>query len=866
MKGGHGTVNNAPNDNAVRIFASVRKSEKNRSVLHSHILQFIIAMLCCCGSIFSLISCMNMNVSSLKIFLVITFTLLFCMTMRSKGRLSDIIMIISAVGLSSAVLIFRDKICGGFAVFLNTYKAISSKEYRETPLITLIEPELAEVHLEIFLIMAAITICLVFGILTIKSDAWVSAAVTMIFPIVFVMLIGLEPNGFAFSMYVVSFAALLTEEISCFNNISEKRFVWYGSQNVFTAIVTSGLTLAVIFGAVKLFGYERPEKLNQIYEKACKYVDSGELEHDVRKVVSSIIPLRETGAINHGKLHSSGSIYFDFIPVLRVTMPASEDSVYLRGFIGSVYTGNSWEELSDGKLRELEEITSEFENSELSPLLLDGYNLKYAPSSPANYSFTVKNIDAGKDVLYMPYNLVPESVSRYEIIDGSHFEGGDETWFGQIYDPNKYHGYQHIFRQRWSIPSVLLNDEAAYRRFVYENYLDLPDEFDPTIMFTENYYEYITAEEVQTGKSTLDEMTVFSRKLYFIRTWLRDNCEYSLETEPLSRGEDFINHFLEQRKGSCSHFASTAVMMCRYAGIPARYVEGYVIKPSDTAGTAPGTIVTVDVDDSRGHAWVEIYIDGYGWYPLEFTSGYGNVRTAIPTETTVAETEETTSESVSETEISSSSAEITETLTPATQPAETEITIISENVDESAQTVTEVTLETHINDEITLPPESPSPSVGFGFFGIKGENKVDVWYDLTWVLVMIAVILTVPTAFLLRRRIIISHRRRLITPEDRVSAEYKRFCRILTLMEMPPQEDMGYSEYAKELSRKSPLLADGNAEFIISAALKSSFGGGRITVEESREMQTTVTSLAKRFYRTASAFTKFKIKFIYCIL
>ena len=31
----------------------------------------------------------------------------------------------------------------------------------------------------------------------------------------------------------------------------------------------------------------------------------------------------------------------------------------------------------------------------------------------------------------------------------------------------------------------------------------------------------------------------------------------------------------------------------------------------------------VSVPDSAAHAWVEIYLDGYGWYPVEVTPGGG---------------------------------------------------------------------------------------------------------------------------------------------------------------------------------------------------------------------------------------------------
>jgi hypothetical protein len=62
------------------------------------------------------------------------------------------------------------------------------------------------------------------------------------------------------------------------------------------------------------------------------------------------------------------------------------------------------------------------------------------------------------------------------------------------------------------------------------------------------------------------------------------------------------------------HFASAGVLMFRYMGIPARYVSGF------SAELAQGK--TVAVPDSAAHAWVEIYLDGYGWYPVDVTPGY----------------------------------------------------------------------------------------------------------------------------------------------------------------------------------------------------------------------------------------------------
>ena len=53
-------------------------------------------------------------------------------------------------------------------------------------------------------------------------------------------------------------------------------------------------------------------------------------------------------------------------------------------------------------------------------------------------------------------------------------------------------------------------------------------------------------------------------------------------------------------------------MMFRYCGIPARYVEGYLVQGQGV----------VDVTAADAHAWTEIYKDGVGWIPVDVTPGY----------------------------------------------------------------------------------------------------------------------------------------------------------------------------------------------------------------------------------------------------
>lgn len=862
---------------AVTLSASLNMPKKSEQSFAPLIIKYLLPLLGCLGSVFSFLTCFEITVSNFAIVVsAVLSCAVFTLALNLKPKLSGIASTAAAAVFLLLTYIFRDEICGGIANSVTIYLARIRETFRSEPFIPLLEPELAYYHSTVFFVFLTVLLCLLTAYLMSRRcfAAGISFPILML-PIAALMF-GLEPNYAAFTSVIAVCAASIAFEISS----SEKIAMEKCGSAVFYSGLAAALIAALCFGGiiltVKLFGYERPQTIDNIYNTVTGHIENGDIQEAISEIVK--VTVKKTGsggAINHGKLGEFGDISFDGETVLQATIPKTGETVYLRGFVGSVYTGRSWEDLPNSKLRELNAITENFTLNGLSPLLLDSYNLKYSRdvSSPSSslpqYSFAVKNISAGRDYLYMPYNLVPESVSRYTIQNDSGFSGGESSYIGQYYDPANYYSYQNLFRKKWSIPAAIAADEAAYRQFVYENYMEVPTSFDPAEIFGENYYQYITSEEGMTGKSTLDEMTVFNRKLYYIKNWLKNNCEYSLSAGKLPLGEDFVNYFLANRRGSCSHFASTAAIMCRYAGIPARYVEGYIIKPKDFPyGTQTGQSATVDITDARGHAWVEIYIDGFGWYPVEFTSGYGNIRTALPTET-VPLPEETETETVTE--------ETETSPQPQEESSAEQTTAYYVNQNSDAVSTTTAALDTNAEttamssaeeNQETEPPAPQEKTVGFGIFGIKGENHVDIYYDLTPLFAAAVIILLIPALIILRRAAIVMMYRKKCGAgkKSAVFAAYKKFGRLVKLMKLPQQGGLDYSEYEKALSDRTSLLSDGTAKVVIDAALKASFGGGQLTDNESREAVFAVNTLAKRYYGTQTKFGKFLLKYFYCIL
>lgn len=93
---------------------------------------------------------------------------------------------------------------------------------------------------------------------------------------------------------------------------------------------------------------------------------------------------------------------------------------------------------------------------------------------------------------------------------------------------------------------------------------------------------------------------------------LHRGYRYNLEVAPQQGNMDFVSTFLMQtREGYCTHFASAMTVLCRMVGLPARYVEGYVAVP-DGNGNA---LVT----GKQGHAWTEVYFEGFGWLTFDPT-------------------------------------------------------------------------------------------------------------------------------------------------------------------------------------------------------------------------------------------------------
>ena len=106
---------------------------------------------------------------------------------------------------------------------------------------------------------------------------------------------------------------------------------------------------------------------------------------------------------------------------------------------------------------------------------------------------------------------------------------------------------------------------------------------------------------------------------WMLQSWFRDSGDFRYSAE-VSTGhdslslDDWLNESTSEnhRVGYCEQFAAAMAVLARALDIPSRVVWGF------TPGTMDDNRV-ITVRDVNAHAWVELWIEPYGWYPFDPT-------------------------------------------------------------------------------------------------------------------------------------------------------------------------------------------------------------------------------------------------------
>jgi transglutaminase-like putative cysteine protease len=109
----------------------------------------------------------------------------------------------------------------------------------------------------------------------------------------------------------------------------------------------------------------------------------------------------------------------------------------------------------------------------------------------------------------------------------------------------------------------------------------------------------------RAARDAIGTETNLLRKMYSIRNYVYDELSYGIK--PHIDTPDIV---LERGVGSCGEYVGVLLALCRLNGIPCRTVGRYKCPPYAEYQHVP-------LQPQYNHVWLEFYIPGFGWLPME---------------------------------------------------------------------------------------------------------------------------------------------------------------------------------------------------------------------------------------------------------
>ncbi len=402
-----------------------------------------------------------------------------------------------------------------------------------------------------------------------------------------------------------------------------------------------------------------------------KYLDGG--------IASLFDRYDATGGLAHGRLGGISNVSPDFETDLVVRfVPNHTSSLYLKAFTGVNYNSSTFSPAAVSYPEDTNGSDEDYLTAEQLTAMetcLPVYSSAADNDDPSKGSpvsrMYIENIDADTEYEYRPYftlatssgetgektglsaevfgearSLYAEELSEIDMLKTSDYTTEEK---GFSYSA----AYLPFTEMTYYAPNPYITKE--YQDSVYDIYLQIPDDIKEDLhSFCEeaglyeaaSYYPSLADGEERPlnpdDESGLARYTELQKQRLGIASTLKKyfaaNFQYTMRPGATPRRRDVVTYFLyTQKRGYCAHFASSTTMLLRSMGIPTRYIEGYMMTmtdvmgghalsntaegwqtPSDTVSSGTG-VLEVELTDGSAHAWVEIYLDGYGWIPFDTT-------------------------------------------------------------------------------------------------------------------------------------------------------------------------------------------------------------------------------------------------------
>lgn len=643
---------------------------------------------------------------------------------------------------------------------------------------------------------------------------------------------------------------------------------------------------AVTCATMKLCDYKRSDEINRKRVEVREAVNSFSMDNFADSISNITSAFGFTFRYETHKLGNVDKLRYKDTTDMKVTVDKKYNgAIYLKEYTGSVYSDNKWTALSDSAYRQ--PVFSDFKDYSIYPqdfpyafnkvansrdddftIWIDTKlrgNRSFAPygtdsigviaynhdsdvsskkqsESEFSYKFSAVSPDIAASMLYAPIrsvyytgsisdsdwqNTIVNYATNHELINSSDYLNVDSEL---------NHDLNYMYSNPDKLLAMLIQEE--YENFVYDYYLQLPDNSDISEIRSE--FADILGDG-DRNMTAADKLAIMDE----LRTEVSSRVEYSLNPGRTPNNRDFVNYFLlENHKGYCTHFATTGVLLARMAGIPARYATGYVIVGDDfnNNNLNPSGTYTIDIKDNRSHAWVEIYLNGYGWIPYEFTAGY-----------------------------SSQSIDTTPTTSAVTTSGNTETTTAAtEDTDSRTSSSRKAPSGTTTTAARTTQAQTSNTAIGTGSNGSNGGKGFHIPDSVKYTVYSVLLLSAVVCIILLRRSLILHLRRKRFSQGDRVSRMryiygFSEKLLGLTGIFRDEQSRMDFAIATdKKLSGK--LFDSGSFIACTDAALRAAFSEDVPTKEEVDKCRDFAEGFANKLYESSSRFRKLYLRFIIVIV
>lgn len=184
------------------------------------------------------------------------------------------------------------------------------------------------------------------------------------------------------------------------------------------------------------------------------------------------------------------------------------------------------------------------------------------------------------------------------------------------YYPLTFYGKTFLKNVNFTADEILnaldnYSDSLGEKDFQKQDIID--DIYFETQYVSERFDDYsvISPEVCDLAKQITANLSTPYEKAKALEGYFQEeNFEYELNVYPDSV-EDFL---FDEQAGACGDFATAMTLMARSCGLKARYVEGFAVV--EKFDESQGTYV---VREYHSHAYVEVYINGFGWVVFDPT-------------------------------------------------------------------------------------------------------------------------------------------------------------------------------------------------------------------------------------------------------